>query len=202
MSRIVSDRAEKTDQVVVLPSALEDSKLAPPGTYRIFLVALLVSIFAFFAALVVAYWYRAVAMAPHWQHLELPPVLWISTVVIAASSATFEIARRVYGRGQWRLASRYLLATVTLGLAFLGCQLTAWKDLVRQGAYLRENPHGSFFYLFTGLHAAHLVGGLIMLFFVMYGRNKRRELVNATCYYWHFLGLLWLGLFEVLRNIS
>ncbi len=201
MSRIVSNRAEKTDQVVVLPSALEDSKLAPPGTYRVFLVALLVSIFAFFASLVVAYWYRAQEMQ-QWQHIVLPRVLWVSTAVIAASSATFEIARRTYARGQWRLSSYYLLATVTLGCAFLACQLTAWRDLVKQGAYLMQNPHGMFFYLFTSLHAAHLIGGLIMLFVILYGRNKRRELVSTVCYYWHFLGLLWLGLFEALRTIA
>jgi cytochrome c oxidase subunit III len=72
--------------------------------------------------------------------------------------------------------------------------------LVAQGAYLSQNPHSSFFYLFTGLHAAHLLGGLVALFVVVLGKSKRRELVDVVCYYWHFLGILWLALFAVLRT--
>ena len=71
-----------------------------------------------------------------------------------------------------------------------------------QGAYLMENPHGAFFYLFTGLHAVHLLGGLIALFVVVFGRRKRRELVDVVAYYWHFLTVLWLILFEVLRTVT
>jgi cytochrome c oxidase subunit III len=201
MQRIVSDRAEKTDQVVIMPSALEDSTKAPPGTYRIFLVALLGSIFFFFASLVIAYILRAQAH-PYWDPIMLPRILWFSTMLIVFSSVTFEFARRAFRWGRSRLANNFLLVTATLGMAFLACQLTAWRDLVHQGAYLMNNPHGSFFYLFTGLHALHLVGGLIMLFVVLWGRNKRRELFNVVCYYWHFLGVLWIALFEVLRVVS
>ncbi len=69
-----------------------------------------------------------------------------------------------------------------------------------KGAYLAQNPHSSFFYLFTGLHAAHLVGGLVALAVVLLGRSKRRELVDVVAYYWHFLGVLWVALFIVLRS--
>ncbi len=65
-----------------------------------------------------------------------------------------------------------------------------------------ENPHSAFFYLFTGLHAVHLIGGLIALFVVVFGRKKRRELVDVAAYYWHFLTVLWLVLFEVLRTVT
>ena len=65
-----------------------------------------------------------------------------------------------------------------------------------------ENPHGAFFYLFTGLHAAHLLGGLIALFVLVFGRKKRREIVDVTAYYWHFLSVLWVILFGVLKNVS
>lgn len=201
MPRIVSDRAEKTDQVVILPSALEDSKLAPPGTYRVFLWSLLVSIFAFFAALMIAYVWRAQA-ANFWNPLVLPRILWVSTMMIALSSMTFEFARQLHARGHWRTSQHFLVATLTLGMAFLACQITAWRELVRSGAYMLHNPHGTFFYLFTGLHAAHLVGGLIALLVVVVGHNKRREFVNAVCYYWHFLGVLWLALFETLRVVA
>ena len=118
------------------------------------------------------------------------------------SSGTYEAARRVYARGEWRLASRLLLVTAIIGAAFVAGQLTAWRRLMDQGAYMMENPHGSFFYLFTGLHAAHLIGGMIALFYVVLGKNRRRELVNVVGYYWHFLTVLWIALFILLLTVS
>jgi cytochrome c oxidase subunit 3 len=85
-----------------------------------------------------------------------------------------------------------------LGAGFLASQLTAWRSLIHQGAYLAQNPYSSFFYLFTGLHAIHLIGGLVALFVVVLGRFTRRELVDVVAFYWHFLGLLWIALFAVL----
>jgi cytochrome c oxidase subunit III len=201
MRRIVSSRAEKTDQVVLLPSSLEDSSKSPPGTYTIFLLALCGSIFAFFAALVAAFIWRS-QTHPYWTSIEIPQILWLSTSLILLSSVTYEAARRVYARGEWRLASRLLLLTAVIGAAFVASQLTAWRRLIDQGAYMMENPHGSFFYLFTGLHAAHLIGGMIALFYVVLGKNRRRELVNVVGYYWHFLTVLWLALFILLLTVS
>jgi cytochrome c oxidase subunit 3 len=201
MRRIISRRAESTDQVVVLPSSLEDPSKSPPGTYSIFLLSLCGSIFAFFAALVAAFIWRS-QTPPYWIPVEIPKVLWLSTSLILASTVTFEAARRVYRLGEWRLASRLLLFTAAIGAAFVASQLTAWRRLIDQGAYLMENPHGSFFYLFTGLHAAHLIGGMVALFYLVLGRNRRRELVDAVAYYWHFLTALWLALFCLLLTIS
>ena len=197
MSRILSDRADKTDQVVLLPASLEDPSKAPPGLYRVGLAAICVSVFAFFTALVLAYYWRS-KTPPYWKPIQLPNTLWLSTALILASSGTFEAARRVFRHGKWRLSSHLLLATASLGAGFLASQLTAWRQLVLEGAYLAENPHSSFFYLFTGLHGAHLLGGLVALFVVVLGRSKRRELVDVVAYYWHFLGVLWIALFAVL----
>src|ERR1051326_8899235 len=190
MTRLVSDRAEKTDSVVVLPASLEDSRRAPPGTYRIILLAACGSILAFFMALVVAYYWRSKA-PPFWEPIPLPPTLWLSTAIILTSSATFENARRVFRKGQYRLASKILVLTGCLGAAFLVSQFTAWLALVRAGAYLAQNPPRTFFYLFTGLHAAHLLGGIVALMVVMLRQSPRRELVDVVAYYWHFLGVLW-----------
>src|SRR5271169_5742837 len=191
MSRLLSDRAEKTDQVVILAVSLEDPSHSPPGLYRVGLVATLISIFVFFFSLVLAYYWRS--SRPHfWSPIPLPETLWTSTVLILLSSVTFEAARRMFRRGRWRLASRLLIATACLGAGFLASQITAWRELVKQGAFLAQNPHSSFFYLFTGLHAAHLVGGLVVLFVIVLGKSKRRELVDVAANYWHFLGVLWI----------
>jgi cytochrome c oxidase subunit 3 len=201
MSRILSDRAEKTDQVVVLPVSLEDPSKSPPGLYRVGLVVTCISIFAFFTALVIAYYWRS-RTPPYWDPIPLPKTLWLSTALIIASSATFEAARRTFRRGRWRVAGRLFQVTASLGTAFLASQLTAWRELVQHGAFLAENPHSSFFYLFTGLHAAHLIGGLIAMFIIVLGRNKRREQVDVIAYYWHFLLVLWIALFVVLQVIT
>jgi cytochrome c oxidase subunit III len=199
MSRILSDRAQKTDQVVVLPSSLEDPSIPVPGLYRVGLIAICISITVFFFSLVLAYYWRS-SHPPFWEPIRLPETLWISTALILASSVTFEVGRRFFRKGSWHVASRFFIATACLGAGFLSAQITAWRELVAQGAFLSQNPHSSFFYLFTGLHAAHLVGGLVVLFVVLLGKSKRRELVDVSCYYWHFLGILWIALFAVLRT--
>lgn len=199
MSRLLSDRAGNTDQVVVLPSALEDPNKAPPGLYRVGLLTACISISAFFISLVIAYYWRK-HTPPFWDPVPTPKTLWLSTVIILASSVTFETARRMFRRGHWRAGSRFLLVTASLGMAFLASQLTAWRSLLEHGAFLSKNPHSSFFYMFTGLHAAHLVGGLVILFVVVLGKSKRRELVDVATNYWHFLGVLWLALFYVLMT--
>ena len=199
MARIVSDRANKTDQVVLLPSSLEDPSKAPPGAYRILIWTACGSISAFFAALVIAYIWRS-GMMSYWQQFRLPPVLWLSTVLILSSSVTLEIARRVFRKGEWRVADRLLLATATLGVAFMAAQLVAWRDLLSQGAYLMENPHGAFFYLFTGLHAVHLLGGFSALFYVDVQALRlslgpaKRTAIDISAIFWHFLDGLWLYL--------
>jgi cytochrome c oxidase subunit 3 len=199
MSRLLSDRAGNTDQVVVLPSALEDPTKSVPGLYRVGLLTACISISAFFIALVIAYYWRK-HTPPFWDPVPIPKTLWLSTILILTSSGTFETARRLFRRGNWRMASHFLLATASLGMAFLASQLTAWRSLVLHGAFLAKNPHSSFFFLFTGLHAAHLIGGLVVLFVVVLGKSKRRELVDVAVNYWHFLGVLWIVLFYVLMT--
>jgi len=201
MSRLVSDRAERTAGVVVLPASLEDPTKAPPGLYRIGLISTCGSIFAFFTALIIAYVWRS-NTPPFWDPINLPSTLWLSTALILVSSVVFEMGRRKFGRGNYRGASHLFVVTGCLGAAFLSSQVTAWRELVRAGAYLAQNPHSSFFYLFTGLHAAHLVGGLVALLVLLLRKNLRRELVDMVTYYWHFLGVLWLVLFGVLHLIS
>src|ERR1700683_590245 len=145
MSRLLSDRAGKTSQVVVLPASLEDPSKPVPGLYRVGLLAVCVSIFIFFASLVLAYYWRS-ARPPFWAPIPMPKALWTSTALILTSSVTFEIARRMFRRGLWRMASHFLLLTACLGAGFLASQLTAWRELIDRGAFLAQNPHSSFFY--------------------------------------------------------
>jgi len=204
---LLSDRVGKTSQVVVIPASLEDRAKAPAGLYRLGLLLTCAWIFTFFGALEVAFFWRATTME-FWQPIPLPNTLWVSTMVILASSIVFERARRLYRRGAYPIAFSMLRVTACIGAAFLASQLTAWHELVLRGVYLKMNPYNSFIYIFTGLHGVHLLGGLIALGMLLVRRSKRapdgtparprRELVDAVCYYWHFMGLLWVVLFGTL----
>ena len=97
----------------------------------------------------------------------------------------------------------WLNATMVLGLVFVVGQYLAWLKLRSQGLYLPTNPNSSFFYVFTGVHAVHVVGGLgglsrVMVKFRRAARPLRRSTIDATSYYWHFMGLLWMYLLFVL----
>ena len=135
-----------------------------------------------------------------WLVGPLPPILWINTAVLLASSVTIEWARRA-ARGHAAGARAILGAATLLGAAFLIGQVAAWQQLVAAGVYLASNPHADFFYLLTGAHAVHLVGGVGALVYTL-GRMGRvpdgGALVGAVAIYWHFVDALWLYIFAIL----
>jgi cytochrome c oxidase subunit 3 len=167
----------------------------------------LASIAMMFTALSSAYIVRA-ASANDWFPLAMPRVLLASTAIILLSSGTFEVARRKLKGLLVSGYSRWLMITALLGLAFLGSQLIAWRQLRAQGVYMATNPHSSFFYLLTAAHALHLFGGLIaLLYLLVRARNlltdgaidvRRRAAADAVGIYWHFMDVLWIYLFLLL----
>lgn len=175
--------------------------------YRIGMWVGLASVAMMFTSLSSAYIVRS-ASSNDWTPLPMPRVLLVSTALILASSVTLEAARRKLRAGVNALYKRWLLVTVILGLAFLVAQLFAWRQLVRQGIYLASNPHSSFFYLLTGAHGVHLVGGLLGLLFLWlrWRRQttetsvivKRKAATDAVTVYWHFMDALWIYLFLLL----
>jgi cytochrome c oxidase subunit III len=176
----------------------------PPSSSAIWvgIAAISMSFAAFTSALIVRQ-----GASTDWQHLTLPSILYFSTFVLLVSSATLEVARRrvaAYMGGRiTHLDSprRWLYLTLFLGLLFVAGQYMAWLQLRSQGLYLATNPNSSFFYLFTALHALHVLGGLGALLRVVHKLGQstlRRSTLDATAYYWHFMGVLWLYLFLLL----
>jgi len=163
------------------------------------LAAITMSFAAFTSALVVGR-----GSAPEWRHIELPPVLYFNTLALIASSITLEMARRRFTRTVEIAASlRWFYATLLLGLIFVLGQYVAWVHLRAEGLYLATNPTSSYFYVLTAVHALHVLGGLGGLIRVVMklGRtvpSLRRSTLDATSYYWHFMGILWLYLLLVL----
>jgi len=174
--------------------------------YRIGMWVALASILMMFTALSSAYIVRA-ASANDWQPLRMPRIVLLSTALIIISSGTLEVARRRLKEAA-NAHRRWLLMTVVLGIGFLLSQLLAWRQLVRQGIYVASNPHSSFFYLLTGAHGVHLLGGLAALAYLSLRKpapqedpaaaTKAQAGADAVTLYWHFMDFLWLYLFVLL----
>jgi cytochrome c oxidase subunit 3 len=172
----------------------------PPEGYRLAIRLTLVSVTVLFLALSSAYIFNRAELQP----IATPRVLWLSTGLILASSLTIELARRALRRRAEGRFKFWISATMLLGLGFLGAQIMVWKRLVASGFYVNKNHHSGYAYIFTGLHGAHLVGGLVALAYVML-RNisdwtavRRRVSVDATALYWHFLDGLWIYLLALI----
>lgn len=135
---------------------------------------------------------------------DLPSGLWFSTAVIVACSGTIHLALRAVRMGERTACSRWLAATLGLGLLFLGAQAVNWFGLAAAEFTPKTNLYAFLFYMLTGLHAAHVVGGLVPLGIVTgkslagrYGSGWHPG-VTYMAMYWHFLDVVWLVLFVVL----
>ena len=178
-----------------------------PARYRIGVWLAIGSILMLFVALTSAYIVRSAA-ADDWRPITMPKILWLSTALILVSSLTIEVARRSLKRDRNLAYGRWLVNTVVLGAAFLGSQLFAWRQLVKQGVYMASNPYNSFFYLFTAAHGLHLLGGLGALTYLLIRTTRKRDSLegelrrvgaaDAATLYWHFMDVLWVGLFLLL----
>ncbi|MFN3326433.1 MAG: heme-copper oxidase subunit III [Bryobacteraceae bacterium] len=173
----------------------------------------LVSVSVFFLALIVVY---AIIFASRYEPLTLrfPASLWASTALLLAASVSLETARHAIWRGRVSRFRSRLLLTVLLGGAFVVSQVFSWGELLEQGVFLRGNPHGSAFYLFTGAHGLHILGGLGWLGHLLRsGRaltetaeehrlRRYRATVGSAALYWHFMTCIWAVLFVLLYRWS
>lgn len=136
----------------------------------------------------------------------LPSTLWVSTVILLASSATMLLAQRGARRGDDHALGWGLALTLLLGVGFLASQTLNWFALVAADFTMRTNLYGFTFYLLTGLHALHVLGGLGPLAVVtrnaLAGRYPPGGATGVAyvAAYWHFLDIVWLVVFAVLRS--
>ena len=176
----------------------------PPEPARTGIWVALAAIAMSFAALTSALIVRQ-GSGDDWQRILIPRILYLNSAVLVLSSLTLEIARKKVA-SYIRLegvtgsqAMRWIGATFALGLAFVAGQYVAWLQLRSEGLYLDTNPNSSFFYVLTAVHAIHVIGGLGGLLRVMYLLCApvpilRKSTMDATSYYWHFMGMLWIYL--------
>jgi cytochrome c oxidase subunit III len=172
----------------------------PQRAYMTGMTVALAGILMFFMALVSAYIVRKGA-SEDWQTIPVPPILWVNTAMLLASSFTLSRARRVFLRGDTQGFRRWWTITTVLGFLFLVGQLVAWRALVGDGVYLATNPSSSFFYVFTAAHGLHLLGGVIALAVIPLVKGRRiarKTAISVAGLYWHFMDGLWVFLFAIL----
>src|SRR5580765_1058318 len=175
----------------------------PPSSTGIWVVLFAITMMfaAFTSALIVR------KASQDWHTFTLPSILYFNTLLLLASSATLEVSRRRVAsfmgglKSQVESPARWLYITLFLGLLFVVGQYVAWSQLRAEGLYLATNPSSSFFYVLTATHALHVLGGLGGIVHVIRKLGKsalRRNTLDATARYWHFMGILWLYLFLLL----
>jgi cytochrome c oxidase subunit 3 len=157
---------------------------------------------SFFLLFMVTYYTRM--QFPDWEMLADPKILWANTAVLILASLALQLASNAAKLHEFSRMRNWLLAGGILTLVFIGGQWVAWEQLVASGYYARSNPANAFFYLFTGLHALHLAGGIwfmALLGFRLNQPNRREQVpssVTLCATYWHYLLLVWLVLFTLL----
>ena len=139
-----------------------------------------------------------------WRPLSDPALLWLNTAMLIASSIAFQQSLVAARRGSSSGVRDGLMVGGIFAVIFLIGQLAVWRQLVGAGAFADTNPANAFFYAITGLHALHLLGGL-----VAWARTSIKLLagsdlatlklsVELCAVYWHFLLFIWLAMFGIL----
>lgn len=154
---------------------------------------------------------RTGTLVRDWLPLQLPNFLLVNTLVLLLSTLTMELARRqavrvgvAAGTASDQVACTeadrmpWLALTAILGLSFLAGQWLVWRELAARGFYVATSPSSSFFYLLTGMHGIHLLGGIVALLAAGAATLLRKSaassavVVDGAAWYWHFMTVLWV----------
>ncbi len=163
--------------------------------------------FMFFSGLFAAF-FTIRAAAPVWP----PPGTKLDTIqaaifsfVLLASSPTMQFGVWAQERGDYRKAKVWIVTSFILGAAFLGNQAYEWRTL---GFRPSNNSYQSLFFIMSGLHGLHVLLGLVAMIALLGrlagGKNDPGEtaVYQGVSYYWHFVDIMWIGLFSALFLLS
>lgn len=188
------ERELKYIDIVEQPISMHPKKFA--------LWLFMVTVVMLFAAWTSAYIVRQAE--GNWLEYDLPEIFWYTSGVVVLSSIVLQWA--YYSAKKDNLVNLRIgmVITVALGIAFLVGQWYSWVALVDREVFFVGNPAGSFLYVITGMHALHLISGLIFLIIVLIStfrlkvHSQSMNTLEMATTYWHFLGGLWLYLFMFL----
>ncbi|HEY7424090.1 MAG TPA: heme-copper oxidase subunit III [Gemmataceae bacterium] len=192
-----------------IPPAIRPEHTLSPGQWG--MVSFLVSEVALFGTLIVTYVFYlgrdTVGPTPA-EALSLSLVV-CTTACLLASSATVHMAERTLERGSQGGFILWWLATIVLGLVFLGGTAFEWRDLIyRHHLTINRNLFGTTYYTLVGLHALHVTGGVTIMLIVLglaLGRqvtSANRAGVGLVSWYWHFVDAVWIVVFTVVYLVG
>jgi len=185
-----------------------DENWRMPSCGRVGMLSLIIGESAIFTIFVVAYVYYIgrSTYGPTPQILDVPI---FNTVCLLSSSLTIWLAEHAIERGRIRLFAAWWALTMALGIIFLAGTAMEWNKLIfTDGLTIRSNLFGTTFYSLVGLHASHVVVGLIMLslvlIFTLLGRVEQRhaERIQVLSLYWHFVDAVWVVVFTVVYIVG
>ena len=183
---------------VAAPARARSPAATPLGVGMIIWLA---SEVMFFAGLFAAYFVLAAendVWPPAGVELEVPRTA-VFTGVLLLSSVTMHLAVRASEQGRREMVARWLGATIVLGSLFVANQALEWATLDFE---VSSHAYGSIFYVLTGFHGLHVIGGVVLMAAVAgvtLGRSSRAPLapvMEVTGYYWHFVDVVWVGVFS------
>lgn len=183
-------------------AALADKDKINSRPIKFVLWLIIVSVVMLFGGLTSAYIVRQ--GEGNWLIFELPRIFWLSTALIVLSSVSMHwayLSAKKFELGKQKIG---LWITFILGSGFLVGQYIAWLNLIRNKIFLVGNPSSSFLYVISGLHALHIIAGLIFVLMALVGvyrglNQTRNVLRMEMCsIFWHFLDILWIYLFVFL----
>jgi cytochrome c oxidase subunit III len=186
--------------------------LTRPNMVSVGTIIWLASELMFFAGLFAMYFTaRARAGAeegwpPEPTELNLPYAT-VFTIILVASSVTCQFGVFAAEQGNVYGLRRWFSITFVMGLVFVLGQAFEYVQLVEEGTTISSSTYGSVFYLTTGFHGLHVIGGLIAFIFVLIrstmGRFTPAQATSAivVSYYWHFVDVVWIGLFATIYLI-
>ena len=198
LSKITAKPWEHAGEIESLQGSLGNGY----STNRTGLLLFLAVISSMFLLFIITYYTRS--QFPDWEVLTDPRILWANTAVLVLASVALQMAGNAAKQNNRSRMRNLLITGAVLTLAFIAGQLIAWDQMVAAGYYARNNPANAFFYLFTGLHALHLLGGmwfLVQLGFRMNQTGKGEKVLQSVklcATYWHYLLIVWLVLFTLL----
>jgi cytochrome c oxidase subunit 3 len=172
------------------------------GLGPIAVAAFIISEVMIFGTVFAAFWLGRVDHAEEWASyipagLDAKLAVWL-TLILWASSATIVLAERAFARGNRGASQFWLVATFTLGLAFVVLHMNEWSHLSAGGFRVGSNIYATTFYGMTGVHTSHVIVGLavqlLMLGMLASGlmKGNRITLYRGASLYWHFVDIMWL----------
>jgi cytochrome c oxidase subunit 3 len=159
-------------------------------------------VFAVFGLFITAYFIRMAL--DDWRPMPEASLLWFNTFVLFLASVVLQLTYNSLRNGRLDMVKPGLLVGALLSAGFIYGQLVVWQQMSGAGFLIYSNPANSFFYVLTGLHGLHLLGGLWVwgkaTVRVWTGTNPEqvRLAVELCSLYWHFLLLVWLVVFALL----